>query len=202
MLKFLVIFFIFLFLIFNSCKKNKIESNKIDQTSKYDSLKRIIFIRGKKYENQVWHYDAIGDLRYDKGYNFLIQCKDTFTVNKESIILVNQIVPFFKNQKSKIKVCLPRYDTLDFNSGFYNENDIEQACFYNLETSGMDEKFDVERRYSVVFSKKFKLHGKKIIRAVLIEYLLSKNDTLGDNISLDSIHKSYLEIPVYVKNSI
>lgn len=201
MLKSSAIFFISLFLFFNSCKKNKIESNKVNQTSKYDSLKRIIFIRGKEYENQVWHYDKIGNLRHDKGYNFLIQCKDTFTVNKESIILVNQVVPFFKNKNSKIKVCLPHYDSLDFNNGFYNEDEVQALCNYNLETSGMKEKLGVERRYSVIFSKKFKSVGNKIIRAVLVEYLLSKKDTLGE-VSLDSIHKSYLEIPVYVKDSI
>ncbi|GEM_PF-5307688 len=203
MIKFLSIIFSALLIFFGSCRKNKIENSKtIEKTSTLDSLKKVIFIRDKEYINQVWYYNKNGDLLDHKGFNFVIQCKDTFIVNKESIILVNQVVPFFKNQKSKIKVCLPRNDLLDFNIGFKNENDIEQVCFYNLETSGMNEKFDVERRYSVVFSKKFKLTGKKIIRAVLIEYLLSKNDTLGDHISLDSIHKSYLEIPVFVKDSI
>ncbi|MEE9407591.1 MAG: hypothetical protein V3V28_05900 [Polaribacter sp.] len=202
MSKYLLILFGIILLFFSSCKKDKIESNKVERTTKFDSLKKVVLIRGKEYENMVWHYDKKGNLRDDKGFNYLIQCKDTFIVNKESIALINLIVPFFKKQESKIKVCLPRYDTLDFNNGFYNEEDIEKKCFYNLETSGMQEKFDVERRHSVVFSKKFKSVGNKIIRAVLTEYLLSKKDTLGEGGALDSIHKSYIEIPVYVKDSV
>ena len=152
-------------------------------------------INRKPYINQEIYFNEKNDTIYEgNGFFELKYKKDTVKLNEEFKAIVNLPISFYRNNKSKIFVCLAAIETLDFNNDFSNENEIDKVYFYDNETDIINKKWIIGVNYdhSSVIGRKYNSPGKKIIKGIIYEYLKEPKD------SLNSIKKKYFTIPIYV----
>jgi hypothetical protein len=163
------------------------------KTGKLELIRDFEFIKGKPFINQERYYNSEEELTY-RGNGFIeIKHKDTIKLNNEFRAVINLPIPFYKNEKSKILVCLSK-NTIDFNDDFSNEDEIEKVYFYSFNTEQKNKKWitGVNFNHSAVIGRKYNQSGNKLMKGIIYEYLASSKD------SLNSIKKKYFKIPFYV----
>ena len=173
----------------------------LNEWSYYDSIghkvmvKDFFLINKLPHINQEWHFDMKGDVIYEGSFFELKFDDSTININETFKAIVNLPVPFYKEEKSKIIVCLAKDTSADFSDDFSNQESVEKVCFKDFETTKVNRKWieGVSYNHTSLIGRKYETKGIKFIKGIITEYLEGSKD------SLNLIRKKYFKIPITVK---
>ncbi|WP_298537804.1 hypothetical protein [uncultured Algibacter sp.] len=154
-------------------------------------------INNEQYLNQSWSFNKKGDTVYGGNFCKIDVVKDTISLLEPFRAVAYLYVPLFENANSEATVCLPYDENVNFDKNFSNDGKIQIDTFYNLKKDIKNQQWfpNNNPNYTVVFGKKFKTSGKKIIRGYVLEFYENNNDSINRE-----ERKIYFEKEVYVKD--
>ncbi len=162
-----------------------------------DIIREYKIINGEQYLNQSWYLNGKGDTIYGGNFSKIDIVKDTISLLEPFRAVAYLYVPLFEEENSQAIVCLPYEDEVNFDENFANDGKIRLDTFFNLKRDIKNKQWfpNNNPNYTVVFGKKFKTSGKKIIRGYILEYYENNKDIIRRE-----ERKIYFEKEVYVKN--